>query len=85
MSVGRLTAGRCCTGEAISRVGVCPLEDQPSCLLFVGVVGCANRGPLAMPPVFIGDAVGVVCRKGEGDTGDSARRKGELRVAGGEP
>ena len=35
-------------------------------------------------PCFVGDgdAGGVVCRKGEDDTGDSGRRNGELR---GEP
>jgi len=50
----------------------------------VGVVGVEARASLADPfrcddVPFVGDAVGVVCRRGEGETGDSGRRKGELR------
>lgn len=51
----------------------------------VGVVGLASLdvllGVLALP----GELVGVVCRSGEGDAGESARRNGELRTLGGDP
>lgn len=50
----------------------------------VGVVGRAKRDGVASEAVLVGELVGVVCRNGDGDAGDSGRRKGELRD-GGEP
>jgi hypothetical protein len=48
----------------------------------VGLVteGLAYLEPPVVCPNFDGDADGVVWRRGDGDTGDSGRRKGELRV-----
>jgi len=64
--------------------GELPLGVQLSSVL-VGVVGLVN---LDAPPLkgadLVGDPVGVEYRRGEGDTGDSGRRNGELRV-GDEP
>ena len=49
--------------------------------MLVGVVSLANLEVDAPNgPAFVGDPVGVVCRSGEGEAGDSARRNGELRV-----
>lgn len=31
---------------------------------------------------LVGEVVGVVCRKGDGEAGESGRRNGELRVGG---
>lgn len=55
-------------------------------MLVVGVVGWANLDVSFKRPgaALVGELVGVVCRRGEGDAGDSGRLKGELRV-GGEP
>lgn len=55
-------------------------------MLLVGVVGRANLDVSFKRPgaPLVGEPVGVVCRRGDGDAGDSARLKGELRV-GGEP
>lgn len=67
--------------EFISRVGV----SRVLLVGVVGVVGWANLdGPCTPPVPLVGDVDGVVCRSGEGDAGDSALRKGELR-AGGDP
>lgn len=71
-------------GVYLNWSGELPLGVQLSCVL-VGLVGLAN---LDAPPLkgadLVGDPVGVEYRSGEGDTGDSGRRNGELRV-GGEP
>ena len=49
----------------------------------VGVEALPNReGVVAACIVLVGDGVGVVCLNGDGDIGDSGRRKGEAR---GEP
>jgi hypothetical protein len=40
---------------------------------------------LGVVAVLIGELVGVVCRRGEGDAGESPRRNGELRTLGGDP
>ena len=66
--------------EAISSLtGVLAFGVQLGCVL-VGVVGLAKRDVVPKIPAFVGDPVGVVCRRGEGDAGDSGLRKGELRV-----
>lgn len=52
---------------------------------FVGVELCANREGVVVDIVvanFVGDGLGVDCLRGEGDAGDSGRRKGDAR---GEP
>lgn len=68
----------------MSTSGVLALGVQLGCVL-VGVVGLANLDvELSKGPALLGDPVGVVCRSGEGEAGDSARRNGELRV-GDEP
>lgn len=36
--------------------------------------------PASAGPCFVGDAVGVVCRRVEGDAGDCGRRNGDDRV-----
>lgn len=74
----RVTAGR--AGEiVISSAFVCALGVQ-LCVV-VGVVGFANLDVvLPKGPALVGEVVGVVCRRGDGDAGDSGRRKGELRV-----
>lgn len=59
--------------------GVFALGVQLGCVL-VGVVDLANRDAEPKGPAFVGDPVGVVYRRGEGEAGDSGRRKGELRV-----
>ncbi len=41
--------------------------------------GCENRPALCVLGL-VGDPVGVEKRRGDGDEGDSARRKGEFRV-----
>jgi hypothetical protein len=48
----------------------------------VGVVALAKRDVEPKGPAFVGEPVGVtvVFRRGDGEAGDSARRKGELRV-----
>lgn len=58
-----------------------------SSLGLVGVLGSgANReGVPCEGAALLGEPVGVVYRSGDGDAGDSARRKGELRAGGGEP
>lgn len=73
----------------MSCVGVCSRGDcirgvQLSVALLVGVLGRVNlEFPLSGPgPSLEGDPVGVECRSGEGDAGDSGRRNGELRVGG---
>lgn len=67
-------------GEAISSfTGVLGFGVQLFCVL-VGVVALAKREVEPRGPAFVGDPVGVVCRRGDGEAGDSARRKGELRV-----
>lgn len=43
------------------------------------VVLASKREWLLTWPALVGEAEGVDCRKGEGETGDSGRRKGELR------
>lgn len=49
----------------------------------VGMEALASReGVVAAAIVLLGDGVGVVCLKGDGDMGDSGRRKGDAR---GEP
>lgn len=49
----------------------------------VGVELFANReGVVVVAIVLVGEGVGVVCLKGEGDNGDSGRRNGDAR---GEP
>jgi hypothetical protein len=46
----------------------------------VGVDALASRdGVVAAGAVLLGDGVGVVCLNGDGDIGDSGRRKGEAR------
>lgn len=75
-------AGRCARGDPnISGDGccvvVCPLGVRLS-VVPVGV-DAANFEELLVWPDFDGDAEGVVCRSGDGDAGDSGRRKGELR------
>lgn len=66
--------------ETISSLtGVLGFGVQLGCVL-VGVVGLAKRDVEPKGLVFVGDPVGVVCRRGDGEAGDSARRKGELRV-----
>lgn len=62
-----------------SLTGVLAFGVQLGCVL-VGVVGLAKREVEPKGPAFVGDPVGVVCLRGEGDAGDSARRNGELRV-----
>jgi hypothetical protein len=53
----------------------------------VGVVGLASLelllGVVAL--ALVGELVGVICRSGEGDDGESTRRNGEFRTLGGEP
>lgn len=66
-------------GTISSLTGVLGFGVQLGCVL-VGVVGLAKRDVEPEGPVFVGDPVGVVCRRGDGEAGDSARRKGELRV-----
>lgn len=75
-------AGRCTRGEPnISGDGccvfVCPLGVRLS-VVPVGV-DAANLEELLVWPDLAGDAVGVECLSGDGDAGDSGRRKGELR------
>lgn len=71
---------RLCSG-AMGSAGVCALGVQLSCeRVLLGVVGRANLPAAGL----VGDAEGVVCRSGDGEAGDSGRRKGELRE-GGEP
>ena len=78
----REAAGLC--GEApIVSIRVWPRGVQLS-ELSVGVVGLPNLALLDKPVVLVGDPVGVVWRSGEGDTGDSGLRNGELRT-GDEP
>jgi hypothetical protein len=49
----------------------------------VGVEALASReGVVAVAIVLVGEGFGVVCLNGEGDNGDSGRRKGDAR---GEP
>lgn len=49
----------------------------------VGVDALASReGVVAAAIVLVGEGVGVVCLSGDGDNGDSGRRKGDAR---GEP
>jgi hypothetical protein len=49
----------------------------------VGVEALASReGVVAAAIVLVGEGLGVVCLKGDGDRGDSGRRKGDAR---GEP
>lgn len=62
-----------------SATGVLGLGVQLGCVL-VGVVGLANRDVAPKGPALVGDPVGVMCRRGEGEAGDSGLRKGELRV-----
>jgi hypothetical protein len=64
--------------EFMSSNCVLPLGVQLSVAL-VGVLPCANLELALVCPAFDGDAEGVDCRSGDGDTGDSGRRKGELR------
>lgn len=66
------------------RAGSRPRGVQVSALA-VGVVGVdvvASREGVVGAMVLVGEGLGVVCRNGEGDRGDSGRRKGEAR---GEP
>lgn len=49
--------------------------------MLVGVVGLVNLDALPLKGAgLLGDVVGVEYRSGDGDTGDSGRRNGELRV-----
>lgn len=49
----------------------------------VGIEAVTNReGVVAVAIVLVGEGVGVVCLNGDGDIGDSGRRKGDAR---GEP
>lgn len=48
-------------------------------LVGVDAAEAANRELLFTWPALVGDAEGVDCRSCDGDTGDSGRRKGELR------
>lgn len=70
-------------GEAAIVFEDCPRGVQLF-LGVVGVVGCGNLAAPASESVLVGELVGVVCRKGDGEAGDSARRNGEFRD-GGEP
>lgn len=72
-----------CGNAAIVSAGDCPLGVQLSWVL-VGVVGLANLDAPLGGAALVGDPLGVVCRSGEGEAGDSGRRKGEPRE-GGEP
>lgn len=53
----------------------------------VGVVGLANLDvPLGVvAAALVGELVGVMCRRGEGEAGESPRRNGEFRTLGGDP
>jgi hypothetical protein len=53
----------------------------------VGVVGLANLdAPLGVvAAALVGELVGVMCRRGEGEAGDSPLRNGEFRTLGGDP
>lgn len=76
-------AGRCGRDDPnISGDGCCVVDCPLGVRLSVVPVGVdtANLEELLVWPDF--DAVGVECRSGDGDAGDSGRRKGELR---GEP
>lgn len=73
------------SGEgAMSCVGVWFLGVQLAVLLPVGVVARVNLAlPFRLPGTFlVGELLGVDCRRGDGDAGDSGRRKGELREGG---
>ena len=64
-----------------SATGVLGLGVQLGCVL-VGVVGLANRDVAPKGPALVGDPVGVMCRRGEGEAGDSGLRLETAVLAG---
>lgn len=75
-------AGRCARGDPnISGDGCCVPAGALGVRLSVVpvVVEAANLDELLVWADLDGDDKGVVCRRGDGDAGESGRRKGELR------